>query len=56
MLKGPLPIQSRAGLPRLTAVFATVLPATGDACAAGYFVHVRAMAVPATEIGTLRDA
>ncbi|MEU6371209.1 hypothetical protein ABZ876_37400 [Streptomyces sp. NPDC046931] len=55
VLKGPLDEQRGRGLIRLTAVFERVLPAIDDAYAAGYYTHVRNMAVLAAEIETLRE-
>ncbi|MFF7474470.1 hypothetical protein [Streptomyces sp. NPDC008092] len=54
-LEGPLDQRRRAGLTRVTAVLAKVLPAIDDEYAARYFTHVRDMAALAAEIETLRD-
>ncbi|MEU4148795.1 hypothetical protein [Streptomyces sp. NPDC026659] len=53
--EGPLGEQHRAGLTRLTTVFARVLPAIDDEYAAEYYTHVRDMAVLAAEIASLRE-
>ncbi|MFH8796127.1 hypothetical protein [Streptomyces sp. NPDC017941] len=53
--EGPLSEQHRAGLTRLTAVFARVLPAIDGEYAAEYYTHVRDMAVLAADIDGLRE-
>ncbi|MFH8337091.1 hypothetical protein [Streptomyces sp. AM6-12] len=55
VLKGPLAEQQRSGLAQLTTVFDAVLPAIEDEYAAGYYTHVRDMAVLAADIETLRE-
>lgn len=53
--EGPLGEHYRAGLMRLTSVFARVLPAIGDEYATEYYTHVRDMTVLAAEIEGLRE-
>ncbi|GLW04183.1 hypothetical protein [Streptomyces lavendulae] len=53
--EGTLSERHRAGLTRLTSVFAKVLPAIDDEYAAEYYTHVRDMAVLAAEIESLRE-
>ncbi|MFI1105823.1 hypothetical protein [Streptomyces melanogenes] len=53
--EGRLSEKQRAGLMRLTSAFAGILLAIDDEYAAGYYTHVRDMAVLAAEIECLRE-
>lgn len=50
--EGPLDERRRAGLVRVAAALAEVLPAIDDERAAAYYTHLRDMAAPAVEIET----